>query len=189
MKKTHLKFLAMLFIAFGVMMSCSDDDDNDPDSDGDHDDVHELVVQITDENGLVQEYEFEAEHDHDGDDDDDDDDHDHEEVEIDLLPNHTYTVKMIFKNEDEEDITSDIPKKEHLVCFEVEDANLTIVRNDQDENGIEVGFDSTWTTGAESEGELEVIVRHQIDKASIGTENCEAGGADVEADFHVHIES
>lgn len=176
--------LLMIIVLVAFFASCTDDDDSSPDGDGHHDEAHLMVVRITDSSGTITDFEFDAEHNHDG----GDDDHDHEEHEMNLLSNETYSASLLFYNEDGDDITDEVEIAEHLVCFDIESGlNLSIERTDEDENSLEVGLISQWQTGDASEGHLVIEVKHQIDKAEIGEVDCNLGGTDVEAEFHVHI--
>ena len=187
MKKIQVSTLLLFAVVAMALTGCSDDDDNSPEPDGHHDETHALIVRLTDENGEEQEFEFNAEHDHG---DDTEDDHNHgEEQEMMLSTDHTYQAQLLFLNEEGEDITDNIHADEHLVCFDADEAlTISVNRTDVDVNGLEVGLESTWTTGAASEGHLVIEVRHQIDKSEFEGEDCALGGTDVEAEFHVHIE-
>ena len=185
MKTINFFLMIVLFGLTTLFTSCADDDDIDPDTDGDHAVVHEMIISVTDENNQTTDYEFDTEHSHD---DDDDDGDDHEHVEMTLSANSMYTVELNFFNDEGENISNEVHADEHLVCLEMEDLNLTFTRTGVDENGIEVGFMSTWQTGDASAGELHLEIKHQSDKEQVGTEDCEHGTTDIEAPIELTIQ-
>jgi hypothetical protein len=74
---------------------------------------------------------------------------------------------------------------EHLFCFDVT-GNITVIREDEDENGLPLGLISSWVTGEPGAAEVVVILRHQ---PGTKTGACPGtGDTDVEVSFPVVIE-
>jgi hypothetical protein len=73
---------------------------------------------------------------------------------------------------------------EHLFCFEVQTADVTIVRTDSD-GTYEIGLQSTWTTGNNSEGFVNVSLKHQ---PGVKDGTCAPGDTDIEILFPVVVE-
>ena len=67
----------------------------------------------------------------------------------------------------------------------MEGANLTVDITDQDDNGLDVGLSTTWTTGDASTGSLSIELRHQPDVKD-GT--CTPGDTDVLATFDIVVQ-
>ncbi|RYY58383.1 MAG: type 1 periplasmic binding fold superfamily protein [Chitinophagaceae bacterium] len=116
--------------------------------------------------------------------------------DIDLSPNTTYTASVQLLNETAtpvEDITLEVEEESHAHRFYYQPsaANLTVSNLDNDTNGVPLGINSTWTTGAAGTGQVKVTLRHypaeppnksaddQVDSAKSGT--------DVEATFNVIV--
>jgi hypothetical protein len=85
-----------------------------------------------------------------------------------------------------EDMTIEILNEsdEHLFCFSPNSADLSIVCTDSD-GTFEIGLQSAWTTGAASQGELAIVLKHQ---PGIKNGSCDPGETDIEVSFPVHIE-
>lgn len=86
--------------------------------------------------------------------------------EIVLAPSTTYNVSLQVLNRTvtpAEDITTEVEEEAdaHRFYYEVSGgANLTVSNLDNDANGVPVGINSTWTTGAVSAGKLRITLRH-----------------------------
>lgn len=110
--------------------------------------------------------------------------------EIILKANTVYRLEIELLDESKnpvEDITEEILAEadEHLFCFEVNGASITIVRTDTD--GVyELGLESLWTVGAAGSGTVTVILKHQPDGLKDGS--CDPGETDVELEFHVTVQ-
>ncbi|GAA4470464.1 hypothetical protein GCM10023093_31800 [Nemorincola caseinilytica] len=77
----------------------------------------------------------------------------------------------------------------HLVCYaRAAGLDLTIVRTDHDNHNpkMELGLLTKWTTGAASNGNLRISVRHQAGVKN-GTD-CGLGSNDAEVNFSVRVE-
>lgn len=109
---------------------------------------------------------------------------------IQLAPNATFVVTLSFLNENvtpAENITLEVQEEadEHLVCFTLGgNVNMTVARNDKDPNGLDLGLVSTWTTGAASDGNITVELRHQ---PGVKDGSCSPGESDVEVNFPLSI--
>lgn len=106
-----------------------------------------------------------------------------------LLPGTLYNASIEFLNESvspAESITEEIQEEavDHLICFAPSNVNTTIVRTDSD-GTYEIGLLSNWTTGAVSEGSVQITLRHQ---PGIKNGACEVGDSDIELNFHTIIE-
>jgi len=87
-----------------------------------------------------------------------------------------------------EDITEEIASEgdDHLFCFSVAGADVTVAYEDTDESGHPIGLSTTWTTGTGGdEGTLTLVLRHQPGQKD-GT--CPgAGETDVEVSFPIQV--
>jgi hypothetical protein len=107
-----------------------------------------------------------------------------------LRANTVYRLSLELLDESKnpvEDITEEILAEadEHLFCFEVNGANITIVRTDTD-GMYEVGLESLWTVGTAGNGTLTLTLKHQPDGLKDGT--CDPGETDVELEFQVVVQ-
>lgn len=106
-----------------------------------------------------------------------------------LKPNAVYNAAIQFLNESVipvEDLTSEILEEahDHLICFDVTGANITIVRTDTD-GTYEIGLASKWTTAAASSGNTVITLRHQ---PGIKNGTCAVGDSDIEINFVTKVE-
>jgi hypothetical protein len=106
-----------------------------------------------------------------------------------LTANTTYGCFLSVLNESvvpTDDITPEIESEadEHLFCFDVVNAALTIVRTDTD-GTYEVGLHSAWTTAAATGGDLQITLKHQ---PGIKNGSCDLGDTDIELSFPVVIQ-
>ncbi|MBE7443164.1 MAG: hypothetical protein HS119_12015 [Flavobacteriales bacterium] len=111
----------------------------------------------------------------------------HEEIHLDS--NKYYNVTIQFLDESKtpaEDITQEVVAEanEHLICYNLSGANLSITRTDSD-GTYELGVHSFWSTGLPSSGTVTVVLKHQ---PGIKDGTCAPGDTDVEVvfDFHIH---
>ncbi|MFT5823303.1 MAG: hypothetical protein ACI8ZM_004564 [Crocinitomix sp.] len=109
--------------------------------------------------------------------------------EIILAPSTTYSAEILLLNETEEPadtISNEVLEEaaDHLFCFSPTGADLTITRTDSD-GTYEIGLQSTWVTGAVSEGMTEIVLKHQPDLKD-GT--CAPGETDIELNFVTKIQ-
>jgi hypothetical protein len=84
-----------------------------------------------------------------------------------------------------EDLTPEIIAEgdEHLFCFDVNGANVSIVRIDSD-GSMEIGQLSEWTTGTAGNGTVKIRLKHYD---SGKNENCTGGETDIEVTFQVEV--
>lgn len=122
--------------------------------------------------------------------------------EIALAPSTTYNVALQVLNRTVtpvEDITTEIEEEAdaHRFYYEVSGgANVTVSNLDNDADGVPVGINSTWTTGAVSTGKLRITLRHYPgtppNKAAGDLVNSEKSGTDISTadigDFTVKVQ-
>lgn len=125
---------------------------------------------------------------------------------ISLESNFEYELSLKFENTLEtptEDITEEIREEghEHLILFGWADgifadpANGDINNNrndinylDEDDNGLPIGLQSSWTTGGDpAEGEFRVVLKHQPDGLKTETSGIVDGATDVDITFDIEI--
>lgn len=109
---------------------------------------------------------------------------------IHLDTNKAYTVaSKVFAEHDghSDDITAEILAEgsEHIFCFTVTTAQLSILRTDSD-GSFPIGISSLWNTGSAGQGSVRITLKHQPDGAKDGT--CTPGDTDVEVDFPVVVQ-
>lgn len=108
-----------------------------------------------------------------------------------LAANKTYAGVITLLNETETpagDITAEVKEEadDHLFCFTVANANLTVIATDKDSNNLPIGIETSWVTGAAGTGTIKVVLRHQ---PGVKTGNCPGtGDSDIEVDFDVTIQ-
>jgi hypothetical protein len=106
-----------------------------------------------------------------------------------LKPNSTYNASIQFLNESvnpTDTITNEILEEagDHLVCFNISGANVSVQRTDSD-GVFEIGLLSTWTTLTNSSGNVTISLKHQ---PGIKNGNCDLGDTDIELNFVTKIE-
>jgi hypothetical protein len=106
-----------------------------------------------------------------------------------LHPATNYETSIILLNETvtpADSISNEVLEEgnEHLFCFDVLDANVTITRTDSD-GVFEIGLESLWVTGAAGNGQVTVTLKHQPNGIKDGT--CDPGDTDIEIAFPVII--
>ena len=206
----HIKLQFLFIASLLIITSCSKDDAEEI---HEHE-INKVVLNFTNTaDSSTFEVEWELEHDDEEHADEDGDEHAHE-GHIDLAPNAEYAVEAKFYDVGEHDegsddhdhdhdadhdeegknITPEIIEQAdvHHVFFEMVDlSNVTIVSasdDTQDANRFGINLKTTWTTGAEESGEVQVYLIHEPDTKD-GDTRAEFGGEDdVIADFEVHVE-
>ena len=109
-----------------------------------------------------------------------------------LLPaNKTFHAHIHFYDRSqspEVDITAEVEGENtaHLLVYTVSGANLNITPDDTDDNGKPFRLETTWTTGAASNGTVKVTLRHEPDKNAANPDI--TGDVDAEASFVVKVE-
>lgn len=105
--------------------------------------------------------------------------------------NKTYTGVVTIANETVTpvaNITEEVEEEsgDHLLCYTVNGANITVAATDHDANGLPVGLNTTWSVGAAGNGSVKIVLRHQ---PGVKTGDCPgAGDSDVEVEFNFEIE-
>ncbi len=107
-----------------------------------------------------------------------------------LHPSTSYEASIILLNETvtpADSISNEVLEEgdEHLFCFDVQDANVTITRTDSD-GTFEIGLESLWVTGVAGNGHVTVTLKHQPDGIKNGT--CDPGDTDIEIAFPIKIQ-
>lgn len=111
---------------------------------------------------------------------------------ITLKANTAYTIGIAFLDESESDHTHDLTEEvqtesaEHLVCFTATGAMSAPAIGDTDSNGQPLGLESALTTSAAGAGSLQVVLKHEPDKAA--SDPCKTGETDVDVTFDVTVE-
>ncbi|ARN79311.1 type 1 periplasmic binding fold superfamily protein [Nonlabens spongiae] len=103
-----------------------------------------------------------------------------------LSADTTYEGEITFLNDFEnENITLEIMEEdeEHEIFYSTSIAELTISKDDLDDNGNPVGLETTVTTGAAGTGTMTVTLRHEPIKPNDGTLSGAGGETDVEVIF------
>ncbi|MFY0686755.1 MAG: hypothetical protein JXQ90_06300 [Cyclobacteriaceae bacterium] len=186
-----------LLLGLGLMVSCADDD---PDDHHDEEVISEVILTFTPDNGeapIVATW-YDADGEGTG-----------APVidEIELSVDMTYSLAITFANTlagVKEDITGEIEEEadEHIIFFgftegmfedPVGNGNIdgradAVNYMDQDENGLPVGLETTWTTGQQGEGEFRILLKHQPDGLKSATSGVSVGGTDVDIVFNVNIQ-
>ncbi|OQP48918.1 hypothetical protein [Niastella populi] len=115
-----------------------------------------------------------------------------------LASSETYDVALQLLNKTvnpAEDITEEIEEEADAHRFYFEPAagsNITISGLDKDGNGVDLGVNSTWTTGAAATGSITITLRHYPaeppNKAAGDAVNSQKSGTDIEATFTTKIQ-
>ncbi len=107
---------------------------------------------------------------------------------ITLSANTVYSVKITLLDESKNPavkISDEVKTEgdEHLFCFDVTGANISVARTDSD-GKYEIGLDSRWTVAAASNGTVKVTLKHQ---PGVKNGTCGVGDTDVEVNFITEI--
>ena len=133
-----------------------------------------------------------------GDDDHGDDDHGDEHMAIELNTDTTYNVGIFFYNDSDpdniENVTLEVIEEAdaHQVFYEMTEIpgfSIAAAPDDtKDSNGNPLFLKTTWTTTAETSGDVKAYLIHEP-TSKTGSARADFGGAtDVEIEFEVHIE-
>jgi hypothetical protein len=118
--------------------------------------------------------------------------------EIVLAPSKTYNVTVQLLNASTnppEDVTLEVKEEATAHRFYYAPAsgsNITVSGFDNDSNGVPLGINSTWTTGAAATGKLQVILRHYPGNppgkltADLVTDS--KSGTDIDVTFNTKIQ-
>lgn len=115
-----------------------------------------------------------------------------------LAPSKSYDVALQLLNKTvspAEDITEEVEEESDAHRFYFAPAagsNITVSDLDQDDNGVAVGLNSVWTTGAAATGSIKVTLRHYPavppNKAAGDLVDSQKSGTDIEATFTTKIQ-
>lgn len=115
-----------------------------------------------------------------------------------LAPSKSYDVALQLLNKTvspAEDITEEVEEESDAHRFYFAPAagsNITVSDLDQDDNGVAVGLNSMWTTGAAATGSIKVTLRHYPavppNKAAGDLVDSQKSGTDIEATFTTKIQ-
>jgi hypothetical protein len=118
--------------------------------------------------------------------------------EIVLAPSKTYNVTLQLLNKTETpvaDITTEVAAESDAHRFYYEPtaaSNITVSGLNNDPNGVPLGIESTWTTGAVATGKIKITLRHYPsvppNKAAGDLVNSSKSGTDIEVDFNTKIQ-
>ena len=106
-----------------------------------------------------------------------------------MSPNKIYSVKLILLDESKasvDTISNEILNEgeDHLFNYTASNMNMTIRLDDIDKNGLPIGLNSIWRTGASSDGILKVVLKHQ---PGIKNGDPALGETDIEIEFNCRI--
>jgi hypothetical protein len=187
MKTNPFKFLMMAALSVALLGACKKDknDPKDPNDPNPEELITTVILHFTDTAGVAPSATFTFS--------DPDGPGGNPPVlfeDIVLKANTVYRVDIELLDESKnpvDDITEEVLAEadEHLFCFEVNGASITIVRTDTD-GTYELGLESLWTVGAAGSGSVTVILKHQPDGMKDGS--CAPGETDVELEFQVTVQ-
>ena len=190
-EKLNLKLLALLF-ALLTFNACDDDDDIIPEEENEEEEITTVSLIFEDEDSNESVFTWQ--------DLDGDGGNDPIIEDITLEVGKTYTLKIELLNENEspaEDVTEEVEGEgeEHQFFFSGSAINnlISISYDDDDDNGYPIGLDNNVTIlSAGGPSILNVVLRHEPDKAGTGVSDGNidnAGGeTDVSVDFNITVQ-
>jgi hypothetical protein len=109
-----------------------------------------------------------------------------------LAPNRTYTVSISLANESVspiQDITTEVADEgeDHQFYFAPTGANVTVTNLNTDRSGLPLGLTSTWTTGAVSNGNVLITLKHKPGIKAAG-DAVTKGETDIELNWVTRIQ-
>jgi len=181
-----IKLLALLFVSSLAFVGCSSDDDGHHD---DHDHEEELIttVRYTLTNGTdivtLEFQDLDGEGGADG----------TYDVSGPLTANTTYTGAIKLLNETEnpaDDITLEVEDEgdDHEFFYTTTISDITISKDDIDEDGNPIGIATTFVTGNAGTGSLTIELIHEPTKPNDGTSTNASGSTDVEVTFPIQVQ-
>ncbi|MBP6624264.1 MAG: hypothetical protein KA198_03785 [Chitinophagaceae bacterium] len=107
-----------------------------------------------------------------------------------LKSNTTYFAEILLLDESKtpvDTISQEVAEEgqDHLFCFTTTGVTTQIVRKDQDVNGMGIGLLSSWKNGAISNGNVNIVLRHQ---PGLKTGSCDPGDTDIDLVFRTILE-
>lgn len=180
-----IKLLAILFVSSLITVSCSSDDDGDHD----HDHEEELITTViyTLNNGgdtvTLTFQDLDGEGGADG----------TTTVSGPLVANTTYSGTLQLLNETEspaDDITLEVEEEgdEHEFFYSSTITDISVSKNDLDEDNNPIGIETTFVTGDANTGSLTIILKHEPTKPNNGTASSAGGSTDVEVTFPIVVQ-
>jgi hypothetical protein len=108
-----------------------------------------------------------------------------------LNASRSYAVSLQFLNESvspAEDITEEVEEEDvdHQVYFEPASVAITALNLNADRNGLPLGTNATWNTGAAGTGSLRITLKHKPGAKAAG-DPVSKGETDVEINFPARI--
>jgi hypothetical protein len=187
MKKTNL-FLLTAFFSCIVFTSCKKDEDSPetpPPVVNDGEIITTVTLKFTDVAGILPAIEYTFR--------DPDGEGGNPATTFDqilLQSETTYNCEILLLNETvnpADTISNEVLEEadEHLFCYVVNGAPITIVRTDSD-GTYEVGLETLWSTEAVATGTVEVTLKHQ--PGGIKNGSCDPGDTDIELVFDLIVE-
>ncbi len=117
-----------------------------------------------------------------------------DEIHLDASTTYAVTVQLLNKTADPvEDITPEVQTENIAHRFYYQPpADIVVSNLDNDDNGVQLGIHSTWTTGAAGTGQVTVTLRHYPGeppgKAADDLVNSAKSGTDITATFNTVVE-
>jgi len=183
-KKKFLKPAFLLFLAAGLLSSCDkNDDEQEPENESELITTVMLMMQEQGTTNVVTA----TFRDPDGDGGNAPTKFD----EIVLKPNTVYNTTITLMDESKtpaENITEEIEEEsaDHQFFYTpTAGLNVSVAYQDKDVNNLPIGLETTVTTGAASNGKLNVTLKHQ---PGIKNNNIATGETDVEIDFTTKVQ-
>lgn len=107
-----------------------------------------------------------------------------------LKANTTYLAEVLLLDESKsptDTISQEVFEegKDHLFCYTISGISTTITKKDKDENGLDLGLQTSWINGNISQGNVNIVLRHQ---PNIKTGSCDLGDSDLDLIFQTIIE-
>lgn len=183
-----IKLLALLFISNIVFTGCSSDDDHGDNHDHESEVITTVTYTLTNGNDVVT-LTFE---DLDGEGGEDGG----YTISGNLTANTEYSGELTLRNvtddEDPEHIQEEIEEEneEHEFFYTTSTglSDITISKEDTDDAGNPLGFETTLTTGDAGTGSITVVLIHEPTKPNNGTSADAGGSTDVEVSYAVTVE-
>lgn len=103
----------------------------------------------------------------------------------------TYNATLTLQDDQSgEDITEEIREAntEHQFFYQVTGADVEVIPTDTDDNGRDLGLESTVVAGAASTGALRIVLKHQPDGLKTDTSDINTGETDADVSFPLSVE-
>ncbi|KJD31349.1 type 1 periplasmic binding fold superfamily protein [Tamlana nanhaiensis] len=181
----NLKLIALFFAASIAFTSCSSDDDDHDDHEHEEELITTVTYTLTSGTDVVT-FTFQ---DLDG---EGGNEPTYNQTGT-LLANTTYAGEIELLNETEspaEDITHEVEEEgdDHEFFYTSTISDISITKDDTDEDGNPIGIETTFTTGAAGTGSLIVVLKHEPTKPNDGSVANAGGSTDVEVTFPLTVQ-